>query len=349
MSKRGGTGGKKKGSGFGCLTLLFIAFMVYSSERSADKSTIALPTAARLNNVASNAAQATAVPTVTTEPTVAQAAQLVSVAQSSAEPAAAEITRLATAYPEEALKAVLGAVEGVSEVTLATVTLGPSVYSEVIVESGAVNVGTADRLRMALVLEDNIEEYVFILTDGRLASAFTHKDGQWTANQIQVTSSGPDNTPVPSPTRAASQTPAPVVNVSHMADTDFWAANGINVRSCPSTSCDVVGKVNQGTRLTATGRVDGEEVNSGNKVWYRVRYGGGEAYVYSSVVTSTAPRPTAQPQVSAPQNPAVSAPVQPAAPSHPAGATARCRDGTYSYSQNRRGTCSHHGGVAQWL
>ncbi len=33
----------------------------------------------------------------------------------------------------------------------------------------------------------------------------------------------------------------------------------------------------------------------------------------------------------------------------PSGATARCRDGTYSFSQNRRGTCSHHGGVAQWL
>jgi hypothetical protein len=31
------------------------------------------------------------------------------------------------------------------------------------------------------------------------------------------------------------------------------------------------------------------------------------------------------------------------------GATAVCRDGTYSYSQNRRGTCSGHGGVARWL
>lgn len=36
-------------------------------------------------------------------------------------------------------------------------------------------------------------------------------------------------------------------------------------------------------------------------------------------------------------------------PIHPEGASARCRDGTYSYSQNRRGTCSHHGGVAEWL
>lgn len=35
--------------------------------------------------------------------------------------------------------------------------------------------------------------------------------------------------------------------------------------------------------------------------------------------------------------------------SNPAGATARCNDGTYSYSQHRQGTCSHHGGVAAWL
>lgn len=33
----------------------------------------------------------------------------------------------------------------------------------------------------------------------------------------------------------------------------------------------------------------------------------------------------------------------------PVGATAQCRDGTYSFSQHRRGTCSHHGGVTQWL
>lgn len=35
--------------------------------------------------------------------------------------------------------------------------------------------------------------------------------------------------------------------------------------------------------------------------------------------------------------------------SNTGGATAICRDGTYSYSQSRRGTCSHHGGVRQWL
>jgi hypothetical protein len=37
------------------------------------------------------------------------------------------------------------------------------------------------------------------------------------------------------------------------------------------------------------------------------------------------------------------------AASAPPGATAQCRDGSYSYSQHHSGTCSHHGGVAQWL
>lgn len=36
-------------------------------------------------------------------------------------------------------------------------------------------------------------------------------------------------------------------------------------------------------------------------------------------------------------------------PPPPPGATALCKDGTYSYSQHHSGTCSHHGGVAEWL
>jgi|SRR5882762_349796 len=33
----------------------------------------------------------------------------------------------------------------------------------------------------------------------------------------------------------------------------------------------------------------------------------------------------------------------------PQGATAQCRDGSYSFSRSHRGTCSRHGGVAKWL
>jgi hypothetical protein len=58
-------------------------------------------------------------------------------------------------------------------------------------------------------------------------------------------------------------------------------------------------------------------------------------------ITVKAPPPPA-PKVVKP------APKPPAAPSHPAGASAKCKDGSYSYSAHRRGTCSHHGGVAIW-
>ena len=32
----------------------------------------------------------------------------------------------------------------------------------------------------------------------------------------------------------------------------------------------------------------------------------------------------------------------------PEGASARCRDGTWSFSHSRSGTCSRHGGVERW-
>jgi len=32
----------------------------------------------------------------------------------------------------------------------------------------------------------------------------------------------------------------------------------------------------------------------------------------------------------------------------PEGATAKCADGSYSFSEHRRGTCSYHGGVVTW-
>ncbi len=44
-----------------------------------------------------------------------------------------------------------------------------------------------------------------------------------------------------------------------------------------------------------------------------------------------------------------SAPTTAASNTDPTGATAKCKDGTYSKSQHRSGTCSRHGGVAEWL
>jgi hypothetical protein len=44
-----------------------------------------------------------------------------------------------------------------------------------------------------------------------------------------------------------------------------------------------------------------------------------------------------------------SAPTAATSNTDPTGATAKCKDGTYSKSQHHSGTCSSHGGVAQWL
>jgi len=44
-----------------------------------------------------------------------------------------------------------------------------------------------------------------------------------------------------------------------------------------------------------------------------------------------------------------SAPTATASNTDPTGATAKCKDGTYSKSKHHSGTCSHHGGVAEWL
>lgn len=44
--------------------------------------------------------------------------------------------------------------------------------------------------------------------------------------------------------------------------------------------------------------------------------------------------------------PAPSTPVAAVTSDHPAGATGRCNDGTYSYAAHHQGMCSHHGGVA---
>ncbi len=65
---------------------------------------------------------------------------------------------------------------------------------------------------------------------------------------------------------------------------------------------------------------------------------------------AAAPAPAAAP-AAAKSAPAAtkSAPTAAAGNTDPTGATAKCKDGTYSKSQHHSGTCSKHGGVAEWL
>jgi len=65
--------------------------------------------------------------------------------------------------------------------------------------------------------------------------------------------------------------------------------------------------------------------------------------------TATLRPPTATPVPPTATPVPLPTPVPRPAPAVPSNVTAVCRDGTYSYSQHRQGTCSHHGGVAYWV
>jgi len=65
--------------------------------------------------------------------------------------------------------------------------------------------------------------------------------------------------------------------------------------------------------------------------------------------TSATPRASARARARANSNSAVAVGSGASEDNNPSGAIARCKDGLYSHSRNRRGACSRHGGVASWL
>ncbi|MGD0501506.1 MAG: DUF3761 domain-containing protein [Steroidobacteraceae bacterium] len=82
-----------------------------------------------------------------------------------------------------------------------------------------------------------------------------------------------------------------------------------------------------------------------------------------STGSSSAPAATPPPSSSVPPSGTMSKPTAPATTAatssasaksttgnmDPTGATAKCKDGTYSKAKNHTGACSKHGGVDQWL
>lgn len=135
-----------------------------------------------------------------------------------------------------------------------------------------------------------------------------------------------------------------------------------NLRETPSRSSRIVTEVQKDQRLIVTRAAPSEP-------WYRVReektdaegwiHGSTIAFETAAVATSAeAPRrsgPTQPRAVTPPPSgrsyinvDGVRVPSPIFSDTRPAGSTARCRDGSYSFSQHRRGTCSWHGGVAVW-
>ena len=110
----------------------------------------------------------------------------------------------------------------------------------------------------------------------------------------------------------------------------------LNLRVDASSTSRVILTIPQGTQVYLQ-----EDCNC---VWVFVTYNGYCGYVNAQFLTKSVPANTT--------TAVAQEPIRHYTNSYgktPAGATALCRDGSYSFSQSRRGTCSHHGGVAKWL
>lgn len=120
----------------------------------------------------------------------------------------------------------------------------------------------------------------------------------------------------------------------------------LNLRVDASSTSRVILTIPQGTQVYLQ-----EDCNC---VWVFVTYNGYCGYVNAQYLTRSVPANTTTAVAQEPirhytnsYGNMVQSPTR--YNKTPAGATALCRDGSYSFSQSRRGTCSHHGGVAKWL
>ena len=133
-----------------------------------------------------------------------------------------------------------------------------------------------------------------------------------------------------------------------------------NVRDKPSKSAAIVSTVNNGDLLSLTSVAP-------IGPWYQVRDSrtGSEGWIHGNTIALLQPIETSSTIDTQPQRPRRTSPPVPGrsyvnvdgvrvpspvfSDTRPAGPSARCRDGSYSFSQHRRGTCSYHGGVAEWF
>lgn len=113
-------------------------------------------------------------------------------------------------------------------------------------------------------------------------------------------------------------------------------------------------QVEDATIVKGTTVVKQEGVNGEKTIIYEVTYADGSETnrKETSETVSLVPIPkiiAIGTKVPTTNSPPQATPTTPSTNSSYSDATALCVDGTYSYSQHASGTCSHHGGVAQWI
>lgn len=168
----------------------------------------------------------------------------------------------------------------------------------------------------------------------------------YTETETKRTSNAPSSssTPFRPPATAIfSPTPGPVL-----------ARTPLPLKSADTKSATVITE-NAGLRESPNGKVlqtlplaSSVEVIEQKKAWFYVQYGASKGWLHGNTIRyesrDVSSLPVSTPKTSTSRD----YETRRVEKSNPSGATARCRDGTLSYSRNRRGTCSWHGGVAEW-
>jgi len=129
-----------------------------------------------------------------------------------------------------------------------------------------------------------------------------------TSTDAPSATSAPTNTLTPSETITNTMTPSltptlpptvtPEMVLQPLSGT-YYAQGSVNVRDCPRKDCKLIGSFADGQSFSVSGWVNGDEVKTGNVVWYQTRLAGHDGYVYSEFVTDQLP-PTAPPPPAAP-------------------------------------------------
>lgn len=130
-----------------------------------------------------------------------------------------------------------------------------------------------------------------------------------------------------------------VVSLQLNAQQLKYATTELNLRSGPGVNFGVIDVITEGSSV--------ELLDDSNKTWYFVEYRGERGYLNSKYLSSSIQPQEPVRYYKNRQGHTVQSPTKYS--TAPAGATAKCRDGSYSFSQTRRGTCSRHGGVEYWL
>jgi len=139
-----------------------------------------------------------------------------------------------------------------------------------------------------------------------------------------------------------SGTPAPEALLAQRQAGLAFASTTVRLRSQPSTDAAVRAVIPIGASV---------HVQVCDSAWCRVQFRRLDGFVAEQFLADTAPSVTlsgGRGYVNS-QGIWVPSPSRTSDDKPPPGATAKCRDGTYSFSMSRRGTCSHHGGVRSWL